>query len=180
MAYLVSVIGSDGGANSGKSVSGLSSTALNSLRRQIARARHERQFGIDLPDQLERRAALFAGAQQIQRDVGIAAQAVARNAVDDALRHQLGDNVHPRRQQIGTGMGIVGGNIVLLRAGTCSHRPARKKNSITLNVGRQRTCVQRFGIGEIGIAAEQTVDHGRDEAPLQQICRLVAFPASTR
>ena len=30
MAYLVSLIGSAGGANSGKSVSGLSSTALNS------------------------------------------------------------------------------------------------------------------------------------------------------
>ncbi|MGX1351502.1 hypothetical protein AB7M49_005078 [Bradyrhizobium elkanii] len=30
IAYLVSLIGSDGGANSGKSVSGLSSTAANS------------------------------------------------------------------------------------------------------------------------------------------------------
>ena len=70
------------------------------LRRQVARARHERQFGIDLADQLERRGALCAGAQYIERGVGVAAQAVAGNAIDSALRHQLRDDVEATRQQV--------------------------------------------------------------------------------
>ena len=70
------------------------------LRRQIAGARHERQFGIDLADQLERRGALRAGAQYVERGVGVAAQAVARNAVDNPLGHQLGDDIESTRQQV--------------------------------------------------------------------------------
>src|SRR5580765_7866223 len=68
IAYLVSLIGSAGGANSGKSGAG-----------------HERQFGIDLANQLEGGTAFGAGAQNIQRGIGVAAQAVARDAVDHAL-----------------------------------------------------------------------------------------------
>ncbi len=43
------------------------------------------------------------------------------------------------------------------------------------DVGRQRTRMQRIGIGQIGIAAEQAVDHRRDEAPLKQVRRLRFF-----
>ena len=64
MAYLVSPIGSAGGANSGKSVCGAIEHRAEFLGRKVARARHERQFGIDLPEQLERCAALGAGAQE--------------------------------------------------------------------------------------------------------------------
>jgi len=52
MAYLVSEIGSDGGANSGKISVGTIQHRAEFLRRQIAGAGHERQFGIDLADQL--------------------------------------------------------------------------------------------------------------------------------
>jgi len=100
MAYLVSVIGSDGGANSGNSVSGTIEHRAEFVCRKIAGARHERQFGIDLADQFERRGALRASAQYIQRGVGVAAQAVAHDAIDDAFRHQLRDNIQPTRQQI--------------------------------------------------------------------------------
>ena len=44
-----------------------------------------------------------------------------------------------------------------------------------LDVGRQRARMQRVGIGEIGIAAEQPVDHRRDEAPFQQAVRPRLF-----
>jgi hypothetical protein len=67
------------------------------IHRQIARTWHERQLGIDLADQLERRPALPAGAQYVERGVGVAAQAVARHAIDHAFRHQLGDDVQPAR-----------------------------------------------------------------------------------
>ena len=70
------------------------------LRRQIAGARHERQFRVDLPDQFERCEAFGPAAQYIQRGVGVAAQAVARDAIDNALCHQLRDDVEPTRQQV--------------------------------------------------------------------------------
>jgi len=71
---------------------------------QIPRARHERQFGIDLGHQFERGAALRAGAHHVQRGVGVAAQAVTRRPVDHALCYQLGNDVEPARQQIGRGV----------------------------------------------------------------------------
>ena len=43
------------------------------------------------------------------------------------------------------------------------------------DIGRQRIRVQRAGIGEIRIAAEQAVDHRRDEAPFQQALRPRLF-----
>ena len=54
--------------------------------------------------------------------------------------------------------------------------PARQEEKLDhLDVGRQRAGMQRVGIGEIGIAAEQAIDHGRDETPLQQVRRLRLF-----
>ena len=138
------------------------------LRRQVAGARHERQFRIDLADQLERCATLRAGTQDIQRRVGVAAQAVAGDAVDDAFRHQLGDDIETARQQIRRGMGIVGRNIVLLRIRHVQPLPGQKEKLDHLDIGRQRIGMQRLGIGEIGVAAEQAVDHRRDEALLKQ------------
>src|SRR5690242_14891075 len=55
------------------------------LCRQIARPRHEWQFGVDLPDKLERGLALLAGTQDVEGGIGIAAQAVARDAIDHPL-----------------------------------------------------------------------------------------------
>ena len=106
------------------------------IGRQIAQAGHERQLGIDLADQLERCATLRAGAQDIQRRVGVAAQAVAGDAVDDAFRHQLGDDIETARQQIRRGMGIIGRNIVLLRIGRVQPLPGQKEKLEHADVGR--------------------------------------------
>ena len=54
--------------------------------------------------------------------------------------------------------------------------PSRQEEKLDhLDIGRQRTRMQRIGISEIGIAAEQSLDHWRDEAPLKQIRRLRFF-----
>ena len=137
--------------------------------RQIAQAGHERQLGIDLADQLERCATLRAGAQDIQRRVGVAAQAVAGDAVDDAFRHQLGDDIETARQQIRRGMGIVGRNIVLLRIRHVQPLSGQKEKLDHAHVGRQSASMQRVGISKIRVTAEQAVDHGRDEAVLDQV-----------
>ena len=47
-------------------------------------------------------------------------------------------------------------------------------------VGRQRTGMQRIGIGKVGIAAEQPVDHGGDETPFQQAFRFRLFQRQRR
>ena len=137
MAYLASEIGSAGGANSGKSVAGLSSTAENSSAGQIARPRHERQFGIDLRHQLERGAALRARLQHVERGVGVAGQRIARHAVDDALGHELRHDVEALRQQIGRRVGVVGGNIVLLRDGHVHPAPGEEEELDDADVRRQ-------------------------------------------
>ena len=138
------------------------------IRRQIAGARHERQFGIDLADQLERRAALAARAQDVERGVGVAAQAVARHAIDHTFRDQLGDDVQPARQQIGRGMGIVRGDVVLLRVRHVQPFAGQEEELDHLDVGRQLAGMQRAGIGQVGISAEQAIDHRADEAPFEQ------------
>ena len=47
---------------------------------------------------------------------------------------------------------------------------SRQKEKLDhLDVGRQRIGMQRLGIGEIGVAAEQALDHRRDETLLKQV-----------
>ena len=145
------------------------------VRREIALPRHERQFGIDLSDQFERRAALGAGAQQIQRGVGVAGKTIARDAIDDALGHQLGDDVEAALQNIGRGVGVIGGDVMLLRERHVQPLSRQKEKLDDLDIRRQRAGMQRLGIGQIGVAAEQPVDHRRDEPPLEQVRRFRLF-----
>src|SRR6266704_3440123 len=72
-------------------------------------------------------------------------------------------------------MGIIRGNIMLLRERHVQP-PSRQKETLDhLQMWRQRTRMQRVGISEIGITSEQSLDHRRDEAPLKQIRRLRFF-----
>ena len=57
---------------------------------------------------------------------------------------------------------------MLLRVGHVQPFARQEEELDHLDIGRQRTGMQRRGIGEIRIAAEQPVDHGRDEAAFQQ------------
>ena len=66
-------------------------------------------------------------------------------------------------------MGIVGGNIVLLRKRYVQPLSGQKEKLDHLDIGRQRIGMQRLGISEIGVAAEQALDHRRDEALLEQV-----------
>ena len=72
-------------------------------------------------------------------------------------------------------MGIVGGNIMLLRERHVQPLSGQEEKLDHLDVRRQFTGMQRAGIGEVRIAAEQPVDHGADKAPFQQACRLWLF-----
>ena len=60
--------------------------------RDLGVARHERQLGIDLPDEQKIAAPARAVGEQVEREVGIAAQAEARRAAR-ALGDELRDHV---------------------------------------------------------------------------------------
>ena len=49
-----------------------------------------------------------------------------------------------------------------------------------LDVGRQFAGVQRAGIGQVGISAEQPIDHRADEAPFEQARRPWLFQRQRR
>ncbi len=136
--------------------------------RKIACARHERQLGIHLRDQLERRASGAPLAQHVQRRVRVAGQAVARHPVNDAFRHQLRHHVKAARQQVTGRVGIIGRDVVLLRGRHVQPASREKEKFDDADVGWQPALAQRIDIGQIGIQAEQAVDHGRDEAMLDQ------------
>ena len=64
-AYSVKSIGSRGGAKSGKSVGRAFQQQVEFAGRDVGIARHERQLGIDLPDEQEIALAARAHRQQI-------------------------------------------------------------------------------------------------------------------
>lgn len=135
------------------------------LARQVAFARHERQFGIHLRDDLECDAALLAGTHQIERGVGIAAETITRLAIDDPLGHQLRDHVDATRQQIRRRVGVVRRDVVLLRIGITEPFSGKEEKLDDLDVRRQGLGVERLGVVQIGIAAEQAIDD-RPDKPL--------------
>ncbi len=165
-AYSVKSIGSRGGANSGKSGRPFQQH-VEFAGRDVGIARHERQLGIDLPREQEIALAARAQRQQVEREVGIAAQAQAGLAAALPFGDELRDHVDAPLEQIAKRMRVVGGNIVALRRCDPEPRAGLEEEFVDLDIGRKRAGVQRSGIGEVGIAAEHALRERRDEAPLE-------------
>src|SRR6202035_5592963 len=72
-------------------------------------------------------------------------------------------------------MCIVRGNIVLLRKRHMQPPSGQKEKLDHPDIRRQRIGMQRLGIGEIGIAAEQAVNDRADETLLKQVLWLRFF-----
>ena len=66
-------------------------------------------------------------------------------------------------------MGIVCGNVMLLRERDVQPPSRQKEEFDDADIGRQHARMQCIRISEIRITAEQAVDHGRDEAAFQQV-----------
>ena len=67
---------------------------------QITLPRHERKFGVHLRHDLEGDAAIRTRTHQVKRRIGVAAQAIARLAIHDALGDKLRDHIDAASQQI--------------------------------------------------------------------------------
>jgi len=136
-------------------------------RGDVAVAGHERQLRIDLSD--EEKVALLARAarEQIEREVGVAAEAetslAAAHALGDELRHHVDAAVEHVPQRVG----VVGADVALLRGGDAEPRAGREEELVDLDVRRQRARVQRERVVELGIAGEHAVRDRLEKAPFE-------------
>ena len=64
-------------------------------------------------------------------------------------------------------MGVIGGNVVLLRGRDAQASAGLEEELVDLDIGRQRARVERGGVGEIGIAGENAVRERLQEAPFE-------------
>ena len=135
--------------------------------RDLGVAGHERQLGIDLSDEQEIAIPARAAREQIEREIGVAAQAQAGLAVAHALGDELRHHVDAALDHVAQRMGVVGGNVALLRGGDAEARAGLEEELVDLDIGRQRARAQRGGVGELGIAGENAVRERLQEAPFE-------------
>ena len=117
----------------------------------------------------EKKRALAARAarQEIEREVGVAAQTEPRLAAAHALGDELRHHVHPAVEHIAQRMGVVGGNVILLRDGDAEPGAGLEEEFVDRDVRRERARVQGRGIGELRVAGEDAIGERLHEAPLQ-------------
>ena len=84
-------------------------------------------------------------------------------APGDELRH----HVHPAIEHTAQRMGVVGGDVALLRGGDAEAGAGLEKELVDDDVRRQRARMQRLGIGELGIAGEHALCEWLHEAPFE-------------
>src|SRR6185437_3223120 len=121
-----------------------------SLCRLLGSARHERQFGVDLCRDQELCPTFSLRLKDIKNCIGIAAEAVAIAFLCNELRHDIDTTL----DQIACRMGVVGGNVSLLCTIDGEPTAGEKEELIDLDIVGHGAVAQRFGISEVGIAAE--------------------------
>ena len=130
-------------------------------------AAHIGQLAIDLPNHHEVRLAGGAGIDQLGRDVGIGAEAVAHLAIHLAPRHQLGNEIDLAVENIAPDICIIGADIIRLRPPHAAPAAGEEEEFIDLDIGRQRALAQSFCIVEGWIFSEQTIERRLKKATLQ-------------
>ena len=133
------------------------------FRRDRGVARHERQLRIGLAGEQKVGAAGAAQRQQIERQVGIAAETVRSRRFIGAMRHQLGDHIGAAVEDVAQRMRIVRRNIVLLRVWRVEPLPGFKEEFVDLDVRRHPLVANGGGVIERRIAGEQPPRHRIEE-----------------
>ena len=135
----------------------------------LGRARHVGQVGVDFDGERERlagRPARLDVGHHVERDVGVGAEADSSLALR-VRRHQLAEDIGADALEVPGHLGIVETGIGSLHVGIGEPRSGLHEKLGDLDVGRQAASAQRFGVVEVGIALEQPVEEGFDEATLQ-------------
>ena len=118
--------------------------------------------------------------QQIEREVGVAAQAQPRLAAAHALGDELRHHVHPAVEHIAQRMGVVGGNVILLRGGDAEPGAGLEEEFVDRDVRRERARMQRRGIGELRVAGEDALARTAARSAARGPARCAASPMSAR
>ena len=91
-------------------------------------------------------------------------------------RHQLAEDVGADALQMRGDLGIVEARVAALHLRIGEPRAGLHEELGDLDVGRQASPAQRLGVVEIGIAIEQAVEQGLNEAPLEASCDRAGAP----
>jgi hypothetical protein len=83
------------------------------------------------------------------------------------LGDELRDHVHPAIEHIAQRVGVIGGDVALLRGGDAEPRAGLEEEFIDDDIGRERARMQGCRIGELGIAGEEALREGLHEAAFQ-------------
>ena len=125
--------------------------------RDDGRAIHERQIVVDLDSEAEIGVTFASGLQQIDGDVGVAAQAHAAFGI---TRHQLRHDIRSEIQNIAKRMGVVGRDVVALRIAVSEPATGLKKRTLGSRYWRA-VCPFRSSERKAAVRSNQTGDPGR-------------------
>src|SRR5262249_58818108 len=103
-----------------------------------------------------------AALEQIEREVGIAAETQPRLAATHALGDELRHHVDAALEHVAQRMGVVGADVALLRGGDAEPRPGREEELVDLDVRRQRARLHGERTSRYGIARRPDI---HDRAP---------------
>jgi len=124
---------------------------------------HEGQVAVDHADDRAGSPRLAHAARDIEREVGIAAQAVAPAALRDHHRHR----VQAARQHVAARMGVVAADVVGLGRGRAQHRAGAEVELVELDMGRHPAGSQVLQVVQVRHARERPARKGLHEAPFE-------------
>lgn len=159
-----------GRAEKGKVVLRLIDDGVEVVGRDGGVSVHEGEVAIDLGQ----KGNLFSPAlclthprRQVDCEVGIAAQTEDDVAFVLRLRHELGENIDPRVQQVAHDMGVVAAHVVLLGEGTVEKASWLEIELRDADVVGQIPTPEWVHVREFRVAAKQSIGQRLHEAPFE-------------
>ena len=113
---------------------------------------------------------LAQARHEIQREVGITAQAVACGAALLFFADELCEHIHPRVQQVAHRVGIIAANVGPLGERAIEEAPRLEIKLRYPDVLRQLSALEGFQILQLGIAYEESLQEGLHQAPFELAC----------
>ena len=142
---------------------------------------HERQVLVKLGNQCDlaiaQRTHFFC---QLERNIRVAAQAVAQPAIDLAAANQLAQHIDPAGQHVARDMGVIAGYEVLLCPRVAQHLPGREEKFDDLDIVRRVALPPVQRVIQIHIIAKHALDERLEKTPLQFRLRQGFFERQRR
>ena len=132
---------------------------------------HKRHLPVDHPDSDHGLTTAAYTFDDFLGDIGVARQAQAQAVVVPFGRNRLGDHIEPLHRHVPGGVGVVGGDVSLLRRGIAEVVSGLHEKLLHLDVGGQRSGTQVGDVIHVGIVVKHPLDQR-----LQEVAFQVAVP----